>query len=137
MSAEVDSLPDMLARLRLGTMRDKLDGSLDEAARGDLSLRETLTLLCRAEVSHREERRIQMSMSLAKFPHQRTLDASQTALETQYLRARTNNTPKLDSSYAWTAVTNAMSAIASALTRRRSVRASHPFPKTGNAGSTR
>jgi hypothetical protein len=59
-SAEVDALPDMLARLKLTAMRDRLDGLLDEAARGDLSLRETLALLCRAEVSHREERRIQM-----------------------------------------------------------------------------
>jgi len=74
-SAEVDALPDMLARLKLTAMRDRLDGLLDEAARGDLSLRETLALLCRAEVSHREERRIQMGTSIAKFPHQRTLEA--------------------------------------------------------------
>jgi DNA replication protein DnaC len=74
-SAEVDALPDMLARLRLGAMRERLDSLLDEAARGDLSLRETLALLCRAEVAHREERRIQMGTSIAKFPHQRTLEA--------------------------------------------------------------
>ena len=55
-AADVDALPDMLARLKLTAMRDRLDGLLDEAARGDLSLRETLALLCRAEVSHREER---------------------------------------------------------------------------------
>ena len=61
MSAEVDALPDMLARLKLVAMRDRLDSLLDGAARGDLSLRETLALLCRAEVSHREERRIQMA----------------------------------------------------------------------------
>ncbi len=54
MSAELDALPDMLARLKLTALRDLLD----EAARGDLSLRETLALLCRAEVSHCEERRI-------------------------------------------------------------------------------
>lgn len=91
MSADVDALPDMLARLKLTAMRDRLDGLLDEAARGDLSLRETLALLCRAEalkgsggvaagiapegeVSHREERRIQIGTSIAKFPHQRTLE---------------------------------------------------------------
>jgi len=74
-NAEVDALPDMLARLRLGAMRERLDSLLDEAARGDLSLRETLALLCRAEVAHREERRIQMGTSIAKFPHQRTLEA--------------------------------------------------------------
>ena len=75
MSADVDALPDMLARLKLTALRDRLDGLLDEAARGDLSLRETLAMLCRAEVSHREERRIQMGTSIAKFPHQRTLEA--------------------------------------------------------------
>ena len=67
MSVEVDALPDMLARLKLTAMRDRLDGLLDEAARGDFSLRETLALLCRAEVSHREERRIQMGTGIAKF----------------------------------------------------------------------
>ena len=62
MSAAVDALPDMLARLKLTAMRDRLDGLLDEAARGDMSLRETLALLRRTEVAHREERRIQMGM---------------------------------------------------------------------------
>ncbi|WP_281011362.1 ATP-binding protein [Lichenibacterium minor] len=75
MSAGVDALPDMLTRLKLTAMRDRLDGLLDEAARGDLSLRETLALLCGAEVAHREERRIQMGTAIAKFPHQRTLEA--------------------------------------------------------------
>ena len=68
MNADVDALPDMLARLKLTALRDRLDGLLDEAARGDLSLRETVALLCRAEMSHREERRIQMGTGIAKFP---------------------------------------------------------------------
>ena len=89
MSAAVDALPDMLARLKMMAMRG-LDGLLDEAARGDLSLRETLALLCRAEVSHREERRIQMGTSIAKFPHQRTLKgfdfASQPSLDGKQVR---------------------------------------------------
>ncbi len=90
MSAEADALPDMLARLKLTAMRDRLDGLLDEAARGDLSLRETLALLCRAEVSHREERRIQMGTGIAKFPHQRTLEgfdfAAQPSLNAKQVR---------------------------------------------------
>ena len=89
-SADVDALPDMLARLKLTAMRDRLDGLLDEAARGDLSLRETLALLCRAEVSHREERRIQMGTGIAKFPHQRTLEgfdfAAQPSLDAKQVR---------------------------------------------------
>ena len=73
--ADVDALPDMLTRLQLKAVRDRLDVLLDEAAREDLNLREALALLCRAEVSHREERRIQMGTGLAKFPCQRTLEA--------------------------------------------------------------
>lgn len=90
MNADVDALPDMLAGLKLTAVRDRLDGLLDEAARGDLSLRETLALLCRAEVSHREERRIQMGTGIAKFPHQRTLDgfdfSAQPSLDAKQVR---------------------------------------------------
>lgn len=74
MSAPVDRLPEMLTRLSLKAMRERLDTLLDEAARRELSLRETLALLCEAEVAHREERRIQMGMGIAKFPYLRTLD---------------------------------------------------------------
>ena len=69
-------------------MRDRLDGLLDEAARGDLSLRETLALLCRAEVSHREERRIQMGTGIAKFPYQRTLEAFDFAAQPSLTQSR-------------------------------------------------
>ena len=68
------SLPDMLGRLKLTAMRDRLDGLLDEAARRDLTLPEALSLLCEAEVAHREERRIQMGTSIAKFPFVRSLE---------------------------------------------------------------
>ncbi len=37
-------------------------------------MREGLALLCEAEVAHREERRIQMGTSIAKFPFVRTLE---------------------------------------------------------------
>ncbi len=53
------ALPEMLGRLKLNAIRDRLDGLLDEAAHRDLTLRETLVLLCEAEVAHREERRCQ------------------------------------------------------------------------------
>ena len=55
-------------------MRDRLDSLLDEAGRRDLSIRDALDLLCEAEVRHREERRIQMGLGIAKFPFVRTLD---------------------------------------------------------------
>ncbi len=54
-------------------MRDRLDSLLDEAARRELNLREALAMLCEAEVAH-GERRIQMGMSIARFPNVRTLD---------------------------------------------------------------
>jgi DNA replication protein DnaC len=69
-----DALPDLLSRLRLTAMRDRLDGLLDGAARRDLSLREALALLCEAEVAHRDQRRVQMGASIAKFPAVRTLE---------------------------------------------------------------
>ena len=74
MNAELDRLPEMLARLGLKAMRDRLDNLLDEAGRRDLSLREALSLVCAAEVAHREERRISMGLGIAKFPFVRTLD---------------------------------------------------------------
>ena len=64
----------MLGRLKLRALRERLDGLLDEAARQDLNLRETLALLCDAEMRHREERRIHMGMNIAKFPFVRTLE---------------------------------------------------------------
>jgi DNA replication protein DnaC len=69
-----DPLPDLLTRLPLTAMRDRLDGLLDEAARRDLNLREALALLCEAEVAHRDQRRVQMGTSIAKFPAVRTLE---------------------------------------------------------------
>jgi len=68
------ALPEMLGRLKLNAIRDRLDGLLDEAARRDLTLPETLVLLCGAEVAHREERRIQKGLGIAKFPYVRTLE---------------------------------------------------------------
>lgn len=74
MSAPAERLPEMLTRLSLKAMGERLDTLLDEAARRELSLRETLALLCEAEVAHREQRRIQMGTGIAKFPFVRTLD---------------------------------------------------------------
>jgi len=73
-SGGTGALPEMLGRLKLNAIRDRLDGLLDEAARRDLTLPETLALLCEAEVAHREERRIQMGLGIAKFPYVRTLE---------------------------------------------------------------
>jgi DNA replication protein DnaC len=70
----VDELVPMLTRLKLTAMRDRLETLLDEAARQDLNLREALAYLCRAEVEHKDQRRIAMGMSIARFPAIRTLE---------------------------------------------------------------
>lgn len=74
MIAEDAQLYAMLTRLQLSAIRDRLDALLEEAARRDLDLRQTLTHLCTAEVEHRDQRRVAMGTSIAKFPFVRTLD---------------------------------------------------------------
>jgi DNA replication protein DnaC len=73
-SAETDELTQMLTRLKLTAIRDQLDALLDEAARRQMSLRETVVFLCEAEVARKDERRVHMAQSLAKFPYLRTLE---------------------------------------------------------------
>jgi len=64
----VDRLDAMLMRLKLSGIRDQLDSLLDEAARADLSTRETLALLCEREIARKDHRRIDMALKLAHFP---------------------------------------------------------------------
>jgi DNA replication protein DnaC len=70
----VEELDAMLSRLRLGAIREQLDGLLEEAARRQLNLRETLAWLCAAEVSSKEQRRLSMALTIARFPFVRTLE---------------------------------------------------------------
>jgi DNA replication protein DnaC len=67
-------LEPMLTRLKLTAIRDQLDTLLDQTGRAELNLREALAMLCTAEVARKDERRIQMGMSIAKFPYVRTLE---------------------------------------------------------------
>jgi DNA replication protein DnaC len=71
----VDRLDAMLTRLQLGGIRDQLDNLLDEAARHDLSARETLALLCEREIARKDQRRIAMALKLAHFPYLRDLSS--------------------------------------------------------------
>src|SRR5947209_16842800 len=66
--ASTDPLDAMLARLQLSGIRDQLDSLLDEAARANLSARETLILLCEREIARKDHRRIEMALKLAHFP---------------------------------------------------------------------
>jgi len=63
-----DPLDAMLARLQLTGIRDQLDSLLDEAARANLSARETLIMLCEREIARKDHRRIEMGLKLAHFP---------------------------------------------------------------------
>lgn len=74
-TADLDALTRMLTRLKLTAIRDQLDSLLDTATRRKLTLLDTVKLLCEAEVARKDERRIQMASSIAKFPYVRTLDA--------------------------------------------------------------
>jgi DNA replication protein DnaC len=85
MIGEQDHLGQMLTRLKLTAIRDQLaavgcgdptaphGGLLDEAARRELTLRETVGLLCEREIARKDERRIEMGLSIAKFPFVRDL----------------------------------------------------------------
>ena len=66
--APTDPLDAMLARLQLSGIRDQLDSLLDEAARANLSARETLILLCEREIARKDHRRVEMALKLAHFP---------------------------------------------------------------------
>ena len=69
-----ERLLTMLSRLQLTAIRDQLDNLLDEAGRQELTLRETLAFLCEREIARKDERRIQMAMSIARFPKVATLE---------------------------------------------------------------
>ena len=73
MSEEHDHLPVLLDRLKLTAMRDQLDSLIDEAGRGELTIREALTLFCEREIARRDQRRIDMAFGLARFPFVRDL----------------------------------------------------------------
>ncbi|MFO0138646.1 MAG: hypothetical protein ACK535_11610, partial [Cyanobacteriota bacterium] len=61
----VEDLDGMLSRLRLGAIREQLDGLLEEAARRQLNLREALAWFCAAEVASKEQRRLSMALTIA------------------------------------------------------------------------
>ena len=70
----VEDLDGMLSRLRLGAIREHLDGLLEEASRRQLNLREALAWFCAAEVASKEQRRLSMAMTIAHVPFVRTLE---------------------------------------------------------------
>ena len=82
-----DHLDRMVTRLKLTAIRDQLDSLLDGEAdqpsfrgkddppngRRELTIREALTMLCEREIARKDQRRIEMSFGLARFPFHRDL----------------------------------------------------------------
>src|ERR1700751_2544794 len=85
-----DHLVAMLNRLKLTAIRDQLDSLIDEAARRELTIREALSMFCEREIGRKDERRIEMSIGLARFPFVRDLDgfdfAAQPSLDKKQMR---------------------------------------------------
>jgi len=71
----LDPLDAMLTQLNLTAIRDQLDTLLDEAARANLSGRETLSLLLQREIARKDHRRIEMALKLAHFPAMKDLSS--------------------------------------------------------------
>jgi DNA replication protein DnaC len=85
-----DHLIEMLDRLKLTAIRDQLDSLVDEAGRRELTIREALSLFCEREIARKDERRIEMSIGLARFPFVRDLDsfdfAAQPSIDKKQIR---------------------------------------------------
>lgn len=85
-----DPLERMLTRLKLTAVRDTLESLLDEIARRELTQREALVFLCEREIARKDERRIEMGLSIARFPFVRDLGsfdfAAQPSLDPRQLR---------------------------------------------------
>ena len=69
-----DRLEHLLTRLKLTAIRERLNNLLDEVSRKEMNFHEALSYFCEQEVAHKDERRISMGMSIAKFPFTRDLD---------------------------------------------------------------
>ncbi len=74
MNPSVQEMDAMLTRLKLTGIRDQLDSLLDETSRRDLTHREAIAYLLRAEIARKDQRRLAMGLSIARFPFVRTLD---------------------------------------------------------------
>lgn len=74
MGVDQEHLTNLLTRLKLPVIRDKLDCFLDEAARKEMNLREAVAFLCEQEIQNKDHKRVQMGIKLSKFPFSKTLD---------------------------------------------------------------
>jgi DNA replication protein DnaC len=83
-------LDQLLTKLRLTAIRERLDSLLDEASRKNLTLREALQFLLEQEAAQKEQSRHRMGLSMAKFPYVRTLEqfdfAAQPSVDEKQIR---------------------------------------------------
>ena len=91
MDAAHDRLIGMLSRLKLTAIRDQLDSLVDEAGRRELTIREALALFCEREIARKDERRIEMSVGLARFPFVRDLASFDLPPSPRSTKARSGN----------------------------------------------
>ena len=87
---DYERLEQNLTRLKLITVRDRLDSLLDDIARQEMTVREAIGYLCEQELRSKNQKRVQMGISLAKFPFLRTLEqfdfSSQPSLDPSQIR---------------------------------------------------
>jgi len=90
MAIDHETLLGWLTRLKLTAIRDQLDNLLDEAAKGEMTLREALAFLCAREIARKDQRRIEMAVKIAHFPCVRDLDgfdfAAQPSIDPRQVR---------------------------------------------------
>ena len=90
MAYDHEALLSMLSRLKLTAIRDQIDNLLDEATRREMTLREALSFLCEREIARKDERRVEMAMKIAHFPHARDIAgfdfAAQPSVDAQQIR---------------------------------------------------
>lgn len=90
MTPSTEQMEAMLTRLKLTGIRDQLDNLLDEIGRRDLTHREALGYMLQAEIARKDQRRLAMGLSIARFPFVRTLDdfdlEAQPAVDPKQLR---------------------------------------------------
>ena len=67
-------LNQYLKELKLNHIADQLDMWLQNAAKHDWPYDEFLTKLCQEELSHKQDKRCELSIKLAKFPYIKTLE---------------------------------------------------------------
>ncbi len=85
------ALESMLGRLRLTSLRDRLDNLLDEAAKKEMNLREALTFLCESELASKTDKRLRMRQSMARFPNLPKSDRFRTRAKLLFLLRKAIN----------------------------------------------